>query len=153
MKRGGIGRQILWVFIAAVIGYAAVFGFIEHRRVVKGPWRVTFTNESGAPALIVNQPALAIHDVRTLFSGEPAPTNAPQTLAFAEGRPVPFDVPFGQCVFLDAIFLPGTVAFEMFGHEIQLMPHTLTVDKVPRPWRSGETIALNQPEKPRGVRP
>src|ERR1051326_6731497 len=153
MKRGSIGWQILLVLVAAVIGYALLFRFIEHRRVVKGPWQVTFTVDSGAPALVVNQPVLAIRDVRIRFADEAAPTTAPQTLASAEGRPVPFEVPFGRCVFLDTIFQPGTVAFEMFGHEIQLMPHTLTIDKQARPWHSGETITLTKPEKPRDTRP
>src|ERR1051325_5879601 len=144
MKRGGIGRQIILVFTVVLIGYAAIFAFIQHRRVVKGPWAVNFTDESGAPVLIVNQPALGIRDVRIRFPDEQAPINAPQTMEFSQGRPVPFDVPYGKCVFLDAIFLPGTVAFEMFGHEIQLMPRTLTIDKAARPWRIGDRIELRK---------
>jgi hypothetical protein len=53
-------------------------------------------------------------------------------------------VPFGQCVFQDAQTLPGTVVFELFGHEIQLLPRVLTIDRVEHPWHSGETITLSK---------
>ena len=75
-------------------------------------------------------------------------TNVTQTLEFSQARAVPFDVPFGKCVFLDPLFLPGTVTFEMFGHEIQLLPRVLTIDKVEHPWRNGETIRLHEPLTP-----
>jgi len=148
MKRDSLRWQIPLLFIAVLVGYFAVFQFIEHRRVVKGPWTVTFTSEPAAPTLVVNQSTLGIRDVRITFAEEHTTTNAPQVLQFSEGRPVPFDVPFGKCVFLDPLFLPGTVAFEMFGHEIQLMPHGLTIDKVERLWHSGETVELRRPAKP-----
>jgi hypothetical protein len=43
---------------------------------------------------------------------------------------------------MDTTFLPGTLVFELFGHEIQLLPRVLTIDKKEQPWRSNETIAL-----------
>ena len=142
MKRSRLGLQLLLVFAAALIGYAAVYGWIEHRRVVKGPWVVTFASESGVPALTVNQATLGITNLQIVFARGRAPTNATQTVDFSQARPWPYAVPFGQCVFMDTTFLPGTIALEMFGHEIQLLPRVLTIDKVERPWRSGETIEL-----------
>ncbi len=53
--------------------------------------------------------------------------------------------------FMDTTSLPGTVVLKLFGHEIQLMPRVLTVDKKERPWRSEETLALpgtNRPGRP-----
>jgi hypothetical protein len=44
---------------------------------------------------------------------------------------------------MDATSLPGTVAFELFGHEIQLLPRVLTIDNQERPWRSNEIIDAN----------
>ena len=142
MKRSHVGLQILLVFIAALIGYAVVYGWIEHRRVFKGPWVVNCTTESGVPALTVNQPALGIRNVRIVFADARASSNTTQTVEFSQARPWPYGVPFGQCVFMDTTFLPGTIALEMFGHEIQFMPRVLTIDKAERPWRSGETIEL-----------
>ena len=142
MKRSSLGLQVLLVFAAALVGYVVVYGWIEHRRVVKGPWVVTCANESGVPAITVNQSTLGIRDVRIVFSGGRAASNATQTIEFSQARPWPYDVPFGRCVFMDTTFLPGTIALEMFGHEIQLLPRVLTIDKLERPWRSGETIEL-----------
>ena len=130
------------VFAVALVGYAGVYGWIEHRRVAKGPWIVTFASKSGVPALTVNQATLGITNLQIVFASTHAPANATQTLAFSQARPWPYTVPFGQCVFMDTTFLPGTIALELFGHEIQLLPRVLTIDKVERPWRSGETIEL-----------
>jgi hypothetical protein len=149
MKRDNFLWRALLIFAVALIGYAVIFKWIGHRRVVKGPWAVTFATESDVPILIVNQPKLGIRDVRIVFAGERVTTNPAQTLDFAQPRPVPFEVPFGKCVFLDPLFLPGTVALELFGHEIQLLPRVLTIDKVERPWRNGETVELQNVSTPR----
>ena len=109
MKRGKLFWQLALVFVVALVGYAVVFGWIEHRRVVKGPWVVTFTNENESPAIIVNQSALGIHDVRVIFREATTPTNPVQAIEFSQARAVPFAVPFGQCVFQDTTVLPGTV--------------------------------------------
>jgi hypothetical protein len=142
MKRSRLGLQLLLVFAATLIGYAAVYGWIEHRRVIKGPWVVTFASASGVPVLTVNQTTLGITNLQIVFAHGRAPTNATQTVDFSQARPWPYVVPFGQCVFMDTTFLPGTIALELFGHEIQLLPRVLTIDKAERPWRSGERIEL-----------
>lgn len=130
--------------------YAALYYAIEHRRASKGPWEVTFTeSESGAPAILINQTALGITNIQVSFAGaEASLTNATVKLTFAQARKTPFDVPYGRCVFLDTVSLPGTVVLEMFGHQIQLMPRVLTIDGVERPWNSGETICLTNKQAP-----
>ncbi len=70
---------------------------------------------------------------RLVFPGHPAPaTNV--TLVFDQPREVPFDVPFGKCIFMDATRLPGTVTLVLFGHEIELRPRTLTLDEKDYNW-------------------
>ena len=146
MKSDHIWKQLLAVFVCAVIGYVLVFGWIENRRRTNGPWQATFTSVEGLPTLIVNHPKLQLTNISLMFADALTPTNLPQAVAFEHGRPAPFDLPFGKCVFVDAVFLPGTAACEIFGHEIQLMPRVLTIDRIERPWRSGEKILLtNQP--------
>ena len=142
MKSSRLGFQLLLVFATALIGYAVLYGWIEHRRVVKGPWVVNCSSESGVPVLTVNQSTLGIRDVRIVFPGGRGASNVTQTIEFSKARPWPYAVPFGQCVFMDTTFLPGTIALEVLGHQVQLMPRVLTIDKVERPWRSGETIEL-----------
>jgi hypothetical protein len=142
MKPPAAARKLAIAITLVLIAYAASYALLQHRRVAKGPWEVTFTREAGAPTLVVNQSRLGIANVRLVFTGAQVSTNVAQTLRFIEARPVPFDVPFGKCVFLDSLFLPGTVAFEMFGHEIQLLPRVLTIDRVEHPWQSSATITL-----------
>jgi hypothetical protein len=146
MKRDGFLSRALLVFGIAVLLYSITYTAIEHRRVSKGPWQVTFTHEeSGAPAIFINQPAIGVTNVQVWFSGRSdAITNGPVTLTFNEARRTPFDVPFGKCVFLDTVFLPGTIVLVMFGHQIQLMPRVLTIDGVEHPWRAGENIKLTE---------
>ncbi|HEX5219395.1 MAG TPA: hypothetical protein VFZ59_07480 [Verrucomicrobiae bacterium] len=147
MKPDPIWKQVIAVFVAALIGYLVVFYFIEHQRRKDGPWQATFTTVDGLPTMLVSHPKLQLTNVSISFvDATTTATNLPQTVAFEHGRPAPFDLPFGQCVFIDALYMPGTAVFEMFGHQIQLMPRVLTIDKVERPWRSGEKILLtNQP--------
>lgn len=146
MKLNHIWKQIIAIFICSVVGYAVVFGLIEYLRRKNGPWQAAFTRIDGLPSVVVHHSRLQITNVSILFFDAPAPTNLPQTIAFEHGRPAPFNLPFGKCVFIDALYLPGTAACEIFGHEIQFMPRVLTIDRVERPWRSGEKILLtNQP--------
>jgi hypothetical protein len=44
---------------------------------------------------------------------------------------------------MDTTFLPGTIVIDLFGHEIQLIPRVLTIDKTDFPWESGKTIPVS----------
>jgi hypothetical protein len=117
--------------VSARVGWLHFFyQTIEHRRTRKGSWQVSFTRgTAGAPTLLIAQPRPAITNVQISFSGETLPVTTSQstitTLCFAQPRPVPYEVPFGKCVFMDTTFLPGTITFELFGHEIELLPRAL----------------------------
>ena len=63
---------------------------------------------------------------------------------FTQPLQVPYEVPFGQCIFMDTTFLPGTLTFRMFGHELELLPRTLVVDHQEQPWRSGTCIVVRR---------
>jgi hypothetical protein len=143
MKPAGPLKLFLSAFVIAVVVYAVAFYAIEHRRTKNGPWRVTFSSSGGAstPCLIIDEPGLGITNLKISFPGQTAPaTNA--VLVFDQPQEVPFPVPFGNCVFMDAISLPGTVAFSLFGHEIQLIPRVLTIDKREYPWQSNTPLEL-----------
>jgi len=144
MKRDSLLGRALLTFGIAVLLYVVVYNAIERRRSSKGPWQVTFTEaHDGTPTILINQSSIGITNVQISFAeSSNTLTNGSVTLNFSDARKTPFDVPFGKCVFLDTVFLPGTVVFEGFGHQIQLMPRVLTVDGVERPWNSGELISL-----------
>lgn len=147
MKLSGEIRHFILAFVLALVCYVVFYHAIEHRRVRKGPWQVTFTtNAAGAPALVINQHKLAITNVWIIFPDQPDPApNTLGSLVFAQPQPVPYPVPFGKCVFMDTTFLPGTVTFELYGHEIQLLPRVLTIDRQEHPWQSQTTNTLHKP--------
>ena len=122
-------KRIFCVFLISLAAYPVIFFLIEHARTRKGPWRITFATagESSHPCLIINEPRLNLADVKITFPRQSIPaTNT--VLIFDQPREVPFDVPFGQCIFLDLLSQPGTVTLRLFGHEIQLLPRVLTID-------------------------
>lgn len=144
MKSDNLLRHIAVPLVIAVLVYVIFYTGIEHRRTRKGPWQVAFTNSaSGAPTLVINQPVLGITNVQISFAGQTNEVN-PQASAFdfSQPREVPYDVSFGKCVFMDTTFLPGTIVFDVFGHEIQVIPRVLTIDQKEMPWRSNETMVL-----------
>jgi hypothetical protein len=144
MKPEGPAKHFLLAFLLALAGYIVFYQIIEYRRTRKGPWQVTFTvSAEGVPAIVINQPKLGITNVRINFSGQTRPaTNGPVTLLFRQPKPVPYEVPFGNCVFMDTTFLPGTITFQFFGHEIELLPRVLVIDRQEQTWRPDTVIAL-----------
>ena len=144
MKSVGPLKTMALLFAGALAFYAIAYFAIEHRRNRNGPWEVAFTNNlSGTPALLINQHALAITNFQITFPGAaPSPDFHGKTIRFDHPTPVPYAVPYGQCVFMDTTFLPGTIALQVFGHEIQLLPRALTLDQQERAWRSNETITV-----------
>jgi len=142
MKSDRAMKHFILAFLLAVGCYALFYTQIQNRRMRKGPWRVTFTqNSEGAPTLLINQPKLTINNVRISFPDESADsTNLPTTIVFDQARPVPFEVPFGKCIFLDTTFLPGTVTFRLFDHEIELLPRVLITDRQERQWSDQPVI-------------
>src|SRR5258707_5489293 len=204
MKSDNPAKHFVLAFVIALAVYVIFYQGIEYRRTRKGPWQVTFTQDSaGNPVMVINQPKLSIADAQISFPGRPleamasdkvaadvsrrtllprklAPTNvggyalsgfsqrpaihatntvggatfaesssnssgtnhqAPvvtrQTLIFRQPRQVPYGVPFGKCIFMDMTFLPGTLTFQCFGHEIELLPRVLMIDHEEHQWSSG----------------
>ena len=148
MSSRGPLKHFALAFIIALVLYFFAYHAIEHRRTRNGAWLVTFTNRSAAPALVINEPQLHISDVTIVFPGQSASfTN--QTIRFNPPQPVPFDLPFGQCIFDDPTCPPGTIVIVAFGHEIELLPRTLTLDRREHIWQSGEVIVLTNAPKSR----
>jgi len=140
-------KHFILAFLIAVAIYFVFYQFIEHRRNRKGPWQVTFTNSiSGKPQVVINQHFISVTNVRMTFADAAMPTNAGMTLLFDQPRAVPYDVPFGTCIFMDTTFLPGTATFRFFGHEIELLPRVLIIDHEEHGWVNGSEIVLQSPQ-------
>ena len=145
-----LGRpfQILIALFALVLAlYLASFHGLEYLRHRKGPWSVRFdATTDGTPFAEISQPRLGINSVRLIFPGETF-TNAAETIHFALPEPT-HPVPFGRVIYEDLTFLPGVVTFDLFGHEIELVPRTLVVNRKAIPWRPGAMIELARDRKP-----
>jgi len=140
------GKTFLIIGLVTLIAYFTIFSWVESRRRKNGPWEITFTQIDDSPALLVNHLKLGLTNVVVIFLQATVTNQQPTIIQFEHGQVAPFTLPYGKCVFLDTLFLPGTVTCEMFGHEIQILPRTMTIDHVEHPWQPGEKILLtNRP--------
>lgn len=142
--REGALRLFVTAFMLALVGYIVLFAFIEKRRPRNGPWVVTFCRESNSPALLrIAQHRLGLSNVIAITVTNGFTTDTMETIRFDTPRPVPFDVPFGRCVFLDTTFLPGTVTLQISGHEIELLPRVIVINHREHAWNVSLPIQLS----------
>lgn len=141
MKRDPIFKHAAIAFVGALVLYAVAFKVIEHFRSVKGPWEVSFrTDSQGRPSIAISQGTLKIKDVSLVFPDDHLETsNRIKTIRFDAPKT---NVPFGRVIFFDTTFLPGTLTFDLFGNEIELLPRVLVVNRKEVKWESGSSMAL-----------
>lgn len=141
MKTGFSARSIILLFLAVLGLYIAVFYGIEYARQRKGAWEVNFlTDSQGNPSIVVYQPRLNISSLEVVFAGEKVGrTNLSERVIF--NRPKK-PVPFGKVIYEDLTFLPGVVTFDFFGHELELLPRVMIVNKREVPWKSDSVVEL-----------
>jgi|SRR4051794_10427613 hypothetical protein len=152
-KRDRLPKHLLIAFAIALTGYALFFALDQYIRTRKGPWEVSFTtNANGFAEIIINQSSLKLTNVRVVLLEE-HPTNGFGTVVF--DRPLQ-SLPFGRTKFEDLTYLPGSVTFELFGHEVELLPRTLYLNKQERGWsqtqyelRPSEKLPASALEDPR----
>ena len=151
MKSGLTPKSIL-VWFAVVLGlYLAAFYVMEYWNSRRGPWEVEFSSDAmGNPSIAIYQPKLRISSVEIIFTGEKvSQTNLAQKVLY--DRPLtslPAKMPIGEVIYEDLRTLPGVVTFNFFGHEIELLPRVLIVNKKEIPWQSEKVIELSVTNKP-----
>lgn len=144
-KKDRLPKHLAIGFGMAVAIYGLFFGLDQWWRVRKGAWEVNFqTNGMGHAMIAVNQPRLGITNVQIVFVGEVPTNSAAGTVAFTKPQQA---VPFGKVKFEDLTYLPGSVAFDFFGHEVELLPRTLYMNKKEHAWSSGSVHELKAEEK------
>jgi hypothetical protein len=152
MKLDASIKHFVLAFLLAALCYAVFYENIEDRRHRKGPWQITFTANAtnNTPLLLINQPKLAITNVEINFVDAVNPLTNAVKMAFQQPQPIPYPVPFGQCIEMDTRFLPGTVALQLFGHTIELRPRALVIDGQEHPWSSDRFSlhSIQTPERP-----
>jgi hypothetical protein len=133
-------------FLIALALYIASFSWIQHKRDYKGPWRITFSSDAeGHPSVLIFEKNLGIENVRLTFSEEKI--SAPNFVhVLVYDRPMT-NAPFGEVVFQDPTFLPGTITFNFWNHGVELMPRALVIDQQEIPWQSNTNIVISGPGK------
>lgn len=142
-------RHLLIAFVLSLTLYVVGYWFIESRRVAESPWVVRFaTNSASITQIQISQESMGLGPVSIHF-GQTNRTAPPswQMIEFNTPRPVPFEIPFGECVFQDTTFLPGTVVLKLNDLEIQMLPRALSVGTNELPWDTA-TIVVPDAEKP-----
>jgi hypothetical protein len=130
-EREGLPKHLLIAFAIALGGYVLFFMLDHYLRTHKGPWEVTFTtNQNGTAQIIINQPYLRITNVHVVLLGE-HPTNGTGIVLFE--KPLT-PIPFGRTKFEDLTYLPGSVTFDLFGQEVEILPRTLYLNKREYGW-------------------
>lgn len=139
--RSELIRHVVVAMAIAVGGYILSWNLLEYVQTRRGPWEVTFTTVSNTiPVMRIRQPALGIRGVDIIFCEEEVEQLLePKTVTFDRPRTRP---EWGDWVFDDLLFLPGTVTLQMFGHQVEMMPRVLKIDRREFPWKSGESIVL-----------
>ncbi|MBA4148921.1 MAG: hypothetical protein H0X66_12465 [Verrucomicrobia bacterium] len=137
-----MGKPILITFVLAIAIYVIGFTWIQHRRESKGPWVVEFrTDPDGTPQLVISQETLNIQNQTITFSDQQlTEKNLSQIVRF-DGPTT--NAPFGEIVFQDPTFLPGTVAFNFWSHGVEFMPRTMIINKEEVHWNTRTNIVLS----------
>jgi hypothetical protein len=139
MRQEGILKHIAAACAIAVVFYFVAFSWIERRRAANGPWQITFrTDAAGEPALSISEAKLNISQTVS-FPRDKTTPNLSRTITFGQDTP---DLPFGEMVFQDPTFLPGTVTMRLFGHNVELLPRVLAIDRKEYPWHSTNGITV-----------
>ncbi len=128
-------------FALALVVYFASFSWIQHQRDKKGAWQIVFSSDDSAtPSISISEPGLNISYQKIVFADRKIEqTNFSERVVV--NQPIA-KAPFGEIIFQDATFLPGTITFNFFGHEVELMPRAMVIDKEDRAWNSTANIVL-----------
>lgn len=144
-RKDGLLRHLAIAAVLALVFYIAAFSWIEHRRAVKGPWEIAFVSDAaGRPSLQIAQPALQISE-RLSFPDDQVPR--PNLAELVKFREATTNLPFGEMLMQDALYLPGTITMRLCGHQIEVLPRTLIVDKTEHPWKPGGEIVVREAAK------
>jgi hypothetical protein len=131
-------KQALVLFAAVLLTYLAVFNGIEYVRHRKGPWKAHFmTDAEGHPAIKVTQQHQKVEMLLEFPDERIARTNFSEEVAFDRPKK---PVPYGKVIYED-------LTFDLFGHEVELLPRVLIVNKRELRWETArvQLWATNKP--------
>lgn len=140
-KKDNLVRILATAFGLSVLIYVVCFSGMQYLREHKGGWHVEFrTDAENHPSVVVSQPALGIVNQTFSFPEQTGPrANYTRTIVF--DGPLT-NAPFGEVIFQDPTFLPGTLTFNFWGHELEFMPRTMVVNFEEIAWHTRTNLVL-----------
>jgi hypothetical protein len=140
-------RQILAVsFGLALVFYVVSFWWIQHERTVKGPWEIVFAaNARGSPSLQISHAKLNISAKLTFPDDHVARTNISERVVFREATT---NLPFGEILLQDELYLPGSVTVRVAGHQVEILPRVLIVDQKEIAWPAARELTIHKSPPP-----
>ena len=150
MKAGITPKSIALCFVIVLGLYLGIFYGLEYWNHRNGPWEVDFMSDGvGNPSIAIYQPKLNISSVEIIFAGERiGATNLSQRVLFDRLlTSLPTRMPIGEVIYEDLRSRPGVITFNFFGHEIELLPRVLIVNKKEIRWKSESVIELSATNK------
>jgi hypothetical protein len=131
--------------VLSAVFYCAAFWWIEHERAAQGPWEIVFiADAAGRPSLRITQPALKISEGLSFPDDQVARPNLAELVRF---RQAVTNLPFGEMLLQDPLYLPGTITMRLFGHLVEVLPRTLVVDHQEHAWKAGEELVVRDTGK------
>lgn len=102
------------------------------------------SDAAGRPSLRISQPALKISEGLSFPDDQVARPNLAELVKFGEAAT---NLPFGEMLLQDPLYLPGTITMRLFGHLVEVLPRTLVVDQQEHAWKAGEEMVIREAGK------
>ncbi|HTI68573.1 MAG TPA: hypothetical protein VMF06_01300 [Candidatus Limnocylindria bacterium] len=138
------------LFVCVLFAYVTLYSGCEMWRLRGGAYTLVFyQNDQGVPTVSVKHRKLLPNGPITLtFPGESPGIVSNRPIEISYGKPWTNDTPFGPVAFVNTTDLPGTVAVNIFGHAVELLPRRILLDFNEIPWVSGTNIMVGTNKPP-----
>jgi hypothetical protein len=92
----------------------------------------------------IQQKHLGVRAVRIIFLDEKTHADPARVRFDTPGSAVPW----GRVKHEDLTYLPGVITLDVLGHEVEMLPRTLYVNRRAVAWSSGTNITLRTSDRP-----
>lgn len=142
-KEDNLLKHAAIVFVVCLVGYVLLYQWDKDVRLRKGPWEVTFEQETnGTPFVRIDQPAYGISNVVLRFPDSvitETNLNLPTVVRFDDPLKQPA---FGKLRFHDLTYQPGTITLLLFNHEIEMIRRGLFINRREVKWPDADSFTL-----------
>lgn len=132
--------KLTLLFLITLTTYVLVWLGMEHMRTKNGPWIVDFHSHTNrTSSLTINNHKSGVTNCVIEFTNTFDDLVINESVSFND---VNVEIPFGEFIYHDLMYLPGVVTLVVHGHEIEFLPRTLIINKQEKPWGSQPKFIL-----------